>query len=175
MNHRLSLSLTLLLLLLAATNANAVDGKPAADVPQLAVLQRLVGTFETTYESPVKTTGESKSDWTHGGRFIRTTWSRKAAGDSPAIDGTMVVTYDVANQKYRQWSFDSTGTIMESTGAWDAKSRTMTWTGESAGLSHTWKQTFDKSGAYDWSIVLKVVDGTVVYRTNGKSKPKKAD
>jgi len=147
---------------------------PSKDVPELAALQYLIGTFDTQVTAPFRTTGKVKGEWVHGGYFLKQTWTREASEETPEMNGTVFLTYDRSKRVYRQWSFDSTSTVFESKGSWDPKKWTMTWTGgANEGFPHAWKMTFDETLAHTWSIAIKDGDGNTVYESRGKTSPTK--
>lgn len=148
--------------------------RPSRDIPELAALQNLIGTFDTVVATPTRARGAPKGEWVHGGRFLRQTWTREAVDDAPGMNGTVIMTYDPLANVYRQWSFDSTGTVFESEGAWDPKTWTMTWTGSGAfETSHVWTMAFDKRLAHKWRIQIKDKNGETVYQSSGKTSPTK--
>jgi hypothetical protein len=87
------------------------------------------------------------------------------------MTGTTIMTYDPRQKAYRSWGFYSTGAMGESRGAWDAQTRTMTWTirdAEAGGEAVT-KATFPEDGRETWSITEKDRDGKVVGEISGRS------
>jgi len=103
---------------------------------------------------------------------LRTTWRKPAVAAEPSLDGTLITTYDIEAKSYRQWSFDSSGTVLESHGVWDPVNRTMTWTGKTAEFSHNWTQALEPNGAVVWRLQLKNTQG-VFYESSGRSEPRK--
>jgi hypothetical protein len=81
-----------------------------------------------------------------------------------------IMTFDPKKKAFRRWYFDSDGNIRESTGKWDDKSSTLTWTGsmdEGTTVVSVWK--FTDKDALDWTWTRKDKEGKVVGRIEGKS------
>ena len=169
------------LAVLLARAALAAD--PAPDVPELKVLNHYVGrwTGELTTK-PVGTVpggtskGSSQSEWVHDGRFVRQTWTLDGGPTFPKMSGSTMMTYDPGRKTYRGWTFFSNGHTSESTGTWDARTRTMTWSARDAhtGLTTTTTATFTADGTTEqWTIVEKDRAGKVVGDTSGTNTRKK--
>jgi hypothetical protein len=120
-------------------------------------------------------TGTATGEWIHGGRFLRQTWAIERGTGLPPMSGSTIMTYDPRQRAYRSWSFFSTGFTIESRGTWDAKSRTMSWTGQDAesGRSMVIRATFAPDGTETWGIVEKDKGGKVVSESSGRNTRRK--
>lgn len=174
MKNRIAAFFIVAVLLSTHVVGDELPQRASRDVPELAALQYLIGTFDTVVTAPTRARGAAKGEWVHGGHFLRQTWTRKAGNETPGMNGTIIMTYDRSDKVYRQWSFDSTGTVFESEGDWDPKTWTMTWTGSGAfDTSHIWTMTFDKRLAHTWRIEIKDNNDKTVYDSRGKTSPTK--
>jgi hypothetical protein len=153
---------------------------PAKDVPELQPLNHYVGSFETEMTikpnpglpNGARTRGKATGEWILDGRFMRQTWTAEAAEGIPRLSGVTLMTYDPRQRTYRSWIFYSNGASGESQGAWNAQTRTMTWTmrdAESGGTVVT-TATFAEGGDETWSIVEKDRDGKVRSEITGKTR-----
>jgi len=105
----------------------------AQDDP-MDVFKPLVGTWTTTSENrpslanpkPSKGTGELTVKMTLNGRFLQSDGYAAAPGIGRQ-DFHLLMTYDDRQQTYRRWVFRSDGVVAESTGVWNADTKTMTW------------------------------------------------
>jgi hypothetical protein len=156
---------------------------PAKDVPELQALSHWVGEWDT--EMTVKANadlargmsrkGTTTAEWVLNGRFLQQTWILKPDDGSPATQGTTFMTYDPRKKVYRSWMFNSTGSVSESEGTWDEKSRTMTSTirEAEAGTTTTIKATFAADGTENWSFTTRDRDGKVVRELAGRNTRRK--
>src|SRR5207247_716009 len=88
------------------------DEQPPPKPPELKVLERFAGTWNSTSHSKVaewtpketKTTGAATSAWILGGRFLQAKGT-----DSLPNEFIAQWTYDVHMKAYRMWYFDSLG------------------------------------------------------------------
>ena len=71
-------------------------------------------------------TGTFRNSWSLNGWFIE----YRGRLDGGKDEELQLMTYDVEKKVYRRWYFDSHGTTSESTGKWDAKTATLTWTSD---------------------------------------------
>jgi hypothetical protein len=99
-----------------------------------------------------------------GGRFVEEV-SRHADGSH----GKLLMTYDGVRAGYRSWWFSSQGFTSESTGVWDTKTSTMTWTNEQDGFATTIKTRFEDADRIEWDVVTKDGAGATLFLMNGKS------
>jgi hypothetical protein len=140
---------------------------------ELRVLERLLGTWkeEATYkkaewvEKERRETAVYRFELSLKGQFIV---SRGRSNDDE--EDLQVMTFDHDKKAYRRWYFDSTGSFRHSTGQWDEKTSTLTWTGpmgEGITAVSVWKHT-DKDTLV-WSLVAKDKQGKVYLNIEGKS------
>jgi hypothetical protein len=156
---------------------------PAGDVPELQPLNHWAGRWDTAMTikpnadlpSGASVKGTATGEWIHGGRFLRQTWAVTPGAGFPPLSGSTVMTYDPRQRAYRSWSFISTGFALENRGTWDAKARTMTWTGQDtqSGRTMITRATFADGGTETWSIVEKDKDGQVVSESTGRNTRRK--
>jgi hypothetical protein len=163
-------------------SAESLQG-PAKDAPELEALSHWVGTWDVVSttkpnegqpkESHDK--GDATAQWIHDGWFVRQSWTVEPSGGRPGFNGSAIMTYDVRKKVYRSWTFVSNGFTNEAEGAWDAKTRTMTWTTRDpeSGLTRITTATFPEDGIEKWTIVGKDREGKVVFETTGKNTRRK--
>jgi hypothetical protein len=163
-------------LLLGSDTFSALAGEPKKpeDKPaELKLLERFVGTWkdEAIYKPSVSTpkerreTSTSRYQWSLNGWFL-VERGKTTDGD----EDLQILTFDPKKKAYRRWYFDSDGNIRESSGKWDDKSSTFTWTGsldEGATVVSVWK--FTDKDTLDWTWTSKDKEGKVVGRIEGKS------
>src|SRR5437763_346362 len=127
MSHRSPLCVLAATLALAGAvpAADPAPG-PAPDVPELKALSHWVGRWDGQLTVkpgdgfPGRTaTGTSQTEWVHGGRFARQTWTIAAGDGFPEMSGSSMMTYDPQRKAYRGWTFVSTGGVSEATGTWN--------------------------------------------------------
>ena len=168
-----------LFLMLGGLSASTVRAQGlSSEIPELKVLNHYAGKWDGTMtfkpngdEKGTPSTGSSTGEWIHDGRFLRQTWSLKGSDALPAMNGSTIMTYDPQKKTYRSWNFTSTGQMAECQGAWDAKSKTMTWTmrDDGNGGASVTKASFPEDGVESWSILVKDGSGKVVADLNGKN------
>lgn len=85
------------------------------------------------------------------------------------------MTYDEQQQTYRYWWFNSDGNTIVSTGTWDEKTKTFTWTSPAVnGISATMTDHFVDNNTREWNVLVKDANGDVVFEMSGKSAKRKA-
>jgi hypothetical protein len=182
MNRKWMAGVLLLVLLCARARAADDQNTPAPDVPELVPLGHYAGNWEiemtiknSEHPDGVKTTGTAVGEWIHGGRYLRQTWTVKAADGIPDVNGSSIRTYDPRKQTYRTWSFDSSGNSEESAGTWDPKTRTLTWKvpENAAGGTTITTSTFSEDGKETWSIVATDGNGETLADVSGKGTRRK--
>src|SRR5262249_8038294 len=110
-------------------SAGAEETRPAPASPELKVLDRVAGTWDT--EASFRSFGEKPRDetfkgvttieWPLGGRFLQ------SRGSHPGrLEDLQMMTYDPIKKVYRHWYFSSEGVAEQSAGQWDDKKLTMT-------------------------------------------------
>jgi hypothetical protein len=160
---------------LALVSLQAADGQDAPRSPELEVLDRFLGTWKIDMVSKpaewtkqeVKLTGTTTNEWTLGGRFQ----IHRAKYSPTHVESVEMLTYDADRKVYRFWHFNSNGIANETTGAWDEKSKTMTFKGDFGnGITSVSKMRFvdkdtreavmtakDKSGKVYLDVHVKLV------------------
>ncbi len=143
-----------------------------ASIEQLKVFDPYVGEWRYSMKSTagITMTGEMKTAWIHGGKLIRQTWKMEPTAERPGGSGENVMTYDVHQNKYRQWSFSSFGEATESTGAWDADKQVMVWTGKnSMGNELITRTEFSDPDTEQFRITVKNSVGVTLAEIEGTS------
>lgn len=165
-------SLVLVAALLAiATSARSAD--PPLDRPEQKVLDKWVGKWRTTYKLP-------KAEWTPqektgtaelttsrvvGGRFVQ-----EKSEHSDKTSGSLILTYDGQKKCYRAWWFSSAGHTNESTGEWNQRTKTMTWTSkQEEGIVTTSKSHFVDDDNTQWGVIVKDGTGKILFLMEGQS------
>ena len=165
--------------LLSAFASEAQETTPNPDVPELKPLQRFIGSWDQHVAikiskwAPENTTmdGDVTANWILRGRVIENSviWS------PDHTHGLTLMAYDTENKVYRQWYFDSNGTIPrdELRGEWDEATKTITWKGRLPnGITVTADNRFVDKDAFEWSLTHKDGTGKVVLLMEAKSKRK---
>lgn len=157
--------------------ALAREPGPAEDVPELKALAGFVGKFDTMFKvkplegasEGIDRKGTAEGEWILGGRFLRQTWSVEAADSAPAVSGWTIMTYDVEKKTYRSWHFVSEGGASEGEGAYDAGTKTLTWTARDArGLKTVTRSSMVEDGE-SWAITVSDPEGKVLVDLKGKN------
>jgi hypothetical protein len=143
------------------------------ETPESKVLGQWVGTWKTEVVSKpaewtpkeMKTTGTITCKRILGGKFVEESGSSLAQG----MEHRVIWGYDPQRKAYRNWFYDSQGTILEGSGTWDAKTKTMTWKNEAgSGLSGTSTHRFLDADTYEWTYIVKDAGGKVYVDVKGK-------
>jgi hypothetical protein len=145
------------------------DDAPANDTPELGGLSNYIGTFDVAIvsgESPF-TKGDSAAKWILDGRFVQQTGKLTSEDGTMVLKITTLMTYDKAENVYRMWSFLSDGTTSESSGRWDAKTRTLTSIRRGGGSTTTTTAKFVENGDEEWLMVTKDQNNQVVDKLGG--------
>jgi hypothetical protein len=170
------------LALLCSLGCNGEDKKSAeepAKPPELKALGRLIGTWkdEATYKvaewTPKKRTETLvyRDEWTLNGRFLQS--RGREEGDGKAED-LQLMTFDPEKKVFRRWYFDSDGATNESTGKWDGKTNSFTWTGDLGdGITAVSVWTLADEDTVVWSRIAKDKDGKVYLDIEGKAVRRK--
>jgi hypothetical protein len=170
---------TLGVFLISGLPIEAQEATPHPDLPALRPLQRFVGAWdqqvviEVSDWAPENTTmaGDVTASWILSGRVIehRVIWSPDNR------HGLALVAYDTENKVYRQWYFDSSGTIPRERlrGEWDEATETITWKGRlPGGITVTGDHRFLDEDTFEWSLTHKDRTGKVILLMAAKSKRK---
>lgn len=130
------------------------------------VLALWVGTWKgkdvikPTKSNPKELTWEVSLEckWMLGRQFV------EEFGEVPANNHKhrYIVGYDATKKVYRDWLFMSDGTTMQSTGSWDAQTKTMTWKADIGdGSTVVGKTHFIDADAYEWTALGRDKSGKV--------------
>lgn len=175
------LSMLLLILIAAVQGAVLVAGEsspgPAAGVPELKVLEKMIGVWDEVVELPDgKTmTAEGTTRWALGGTHIQSEFVIELPGGSK-LAHLVLMTWDKGAQEYRSWMF-STGADrpLESTATWDEPSQTLTSTSvpDGRGVVTTSTSRFVEDGRIEWTVESKDQDGKVVFSLQGTDTRRK--
>lgn len=157
------------------TAAVCAEDGPTNDVPELQVLSHYVGAWDVvvTSEAAPFSKGEAAAKWVLDGRFVQQSGRIASADGANTLRITTVMTYDQNEKTYRMWSFLSNGTTTQSTGKWDAKSRTMTSVQRNGDKTTTTTARFTDDGSEEWSIVTRNQNKEVVNEFAGKNTRQK--
>jgi hypothetical protein len=111
---------------------------------EMKILDQLVGQWrdEVTFKKrkaatpdiPESETQHVKAGHILGGRVIESFITTEPKNTS----GYALAWYDVGAKKYRQWLFDGAGKVLEMSGSWDEKEKTLTWTSPDGRLDRRW-------------------------------------
>jgi hypothetical protein len=162
----------LLLLALLVTGPAARSDDPPLDSPEQKTLDRWLGTWRATYKTPkAEWTPEEKAGTAElvtsrvvGGRFVQ-----EKSEHSDKSSGSLILTYDAQRGCYRGWWFSSAGHTSESTGRWDERAKTMTWTSKQEGNVSTTTHRFTDDDNVEWAVVVSDGASKVLFRMEGKS------
>ena len=139
-------------------------------IAQLEVFDQYIGDWKYSMKSTdgVTMAGDIKTEWIHGGRLIRQSWTMEPTAGRPGASGENVMTYDVHQNAYRQWSFGSFGVTTVSTGKWDKEKKLMLWTGQdSLGNAAITRSHFTDKNNEQFTIVVKNADGETLAEITG--------
>ena len=163
--------------LMFAEDKDAKENQPPPKPPELKVLDRLVGTWNSETINKVaewtpkelRTTGTLTREWVLGGRFLQ----EKGSGS----DGLAVIamfTYDVQKKAYRVWHFNADGSAFDGTYQWDEASQTFSSRSEAGdGKTSTVTLHIIENDAHEWKVTIQDKDGKVYLDLGGKCTRKK--
>ena len=143
--------------------------KPA----ELKLLDRLIGSWkdEATFKVSEWTKKERQetavfqNSWTLNGWFVQ---YRGRNGDGS--EELQLMTFDVEKKIFRRWYYDSDGNASESSGKWDAKTATLTWTGDLGdGITAVSVWRFVDNDRTIWSRIAKDGKGKIYSQIEGKA------
>lgn len=151
--------------------------KPSAE---LRSLEDMIGAWDevmtnkpTDWTPKAETaTAVTKRTWSLGGKFLR----GDGAWQPAKTEFLHLMSYDPDAKVYRSWYFDASGAMPRGsmTGTWDAKSKTLTWTGaDEAGNKTVGTHKIIDKDHTEWTMVVKTRDGKVVLDFTGKCKRRK--
>ena len=172
----IALSIIALPLCLLLTRASAQEVPPKHD--NLKLLERFVGAWDeemTIKQSPWNPEAKSgagsiTAKWTLDGRFLEIRSSSKLDG----TQGLSIMGHDMNTDSLRGWFFHSYGFNHVSTGTWDEKTKTLSWTGDMGnGMKITSSDKFTDDDHFEWQFQIKDGNGQVMYDMTGKAKRQK--
>lgn len=158
------------------SSARAGDDKPKKP-EELKVLDRLIGSWkdEATFKVSEWTkkerqeTASFQNSWTLNGWFVQ---YQGRNGDGS--EDLQLMTFDVEKKVFRKWYYDSEGNVSESSGKWDAKTETLTWTGDLGdGITAVSVWRFVDKDTTIWSRVAKDGKGKIYLNIEGKATRQK--
>ncbi|MCP4640019.1 MAG: DUF1579 domain-containing protein [bacterium] len=157
----------------ARAAATAEREEASEDASRLQALDNYVGEWDwvTTSEDSPPTNGHTSAEWILGNRFVRETVSLPNEDGMTSREIHILRTYDEGTNTFRAWNFDSDFPVSQSTGTWNAETRTLTSVagGGGDGIAVTTKSNFAKEGIYEWTIVATNPAGDVVWEVSGTS------
>lgn len=161
------LLITAVVLGLASVGSAALGAEqgPAADVPELKILDQYSGAWTTTGTNSdgKELKGTAISKWVLGGRFQQTNWK----SDDKSDEGMILRTYDQQAKKYRSWFFHSQGGAFELTGDWNETTKTFTGKGKLGDGAVTDTAKFPQAGTEEWKLVFTNATGEVTSELKG--------
>lgn len=148
-------------------------GDLAAKDDPFEPLNLRVGTWDTEITlkkaawtpSELKSTGQTKVGWVLGEKFIE----NKASFPSIDAESLELVNYDPKDGIYRTWNFSKTTFPRgETTGNWDAKSKTLNWKADYGyGYRGKGHWTFTGNDKMDWSFTVTGPTGELLLDMEG--------
>jgi hypothetical protein len=171
-------SLVVAILLAAAPTVRSSDA-PAA-TPEQKVLDRFLGSWRSSLVRKVEGNPEEYKgtiNFTYT-RVLGAQFVQEKTELSDNTSGMAMFAYDPQKKCYRKWWFGSIGQTAESTGTWDAESKTLRWSfvGES-GVTVTTTHHFLDENKFEWEVTSRDKTGKVFYHMAGTSvragEPKK--
>lgn len=167
-----------LLCLLAAASPSRAADPPSS--PEQQVLERFIGKWRTEYThrkaewTPVAKEGASDLTFNRvlDGQFVQ----ERGIHDDKKTQLSMY-TYDEENKRYRLWWFSSTGQTSESSGEWDAETKTLKWVwirGVGQNFTMTGSHHFVDDDVFEWEIVAKDKADKILFHAEGKATRVKA-
>jgi len=136
--------------------------------PELKVLDRLIGTWDTERimkpaawtPKEVRTTAKFTREWVLGGRFVQ---AKQSISDGSEL--IVMHTFDVQKKAYRYWVFGSDGNASETSGQWDPAAETFSWRTDLAdGMTITLSLHLIDADTQEWTLVVKDAGGQVCLR-----------
>lgn len=162
------LALTMLILATGPSPANAQDISKRS--PELQVLDRYVGNWETVIT--VKGTGEMITSvesrrWSREGKFVLS-----ENLDLPAKrEAHFLVTYDSKAKHYRACFINEEFTV-PLLGAWDEGTQTMKWVSSEVTFKHDLVHRFITKNHVEWTMTVTSPEGKVVLELSAKQTRK---
>lgn len=172
--------LAVVALVLSGSPAAVRADEPAKPVPELKVVELMVGTWdEVVTQKPAEWTPQggtqkavSKKAWALDGKFLR----MEGSWNPGKVEFVSYLTYDPATKEYRHWYFDSGGSFPRGTahGAWDEKTRTMTWTStDEFGNKSVGKTKIIDKDTHEWTVTVTDPNGKLMLDLHSKNTRRK--
>jgi hypothetical protein len=170
-----------IVVLIASRLPEAVRAEDRAPPPaELKLLDQMVGTWDEVVTNTAtewtpkagRSTSVTKKRWSLGSRLIR----MEGIWKPDKTEFISFLTYDAATKEYRNWYFDSGGSIPRGImrGAWDPKTRTMTWTGtDEFGNKSVGKTKIVDKNTHEWTVVVTDPNGKVMLNLRAKNTRRK--
>ena len=158
--------------------AHIAAQEPPPKHDSLKVLEKFAGTWDQEinlkqgpWAPEAKTgTGTMTAKWTLDGRFMEIRSQSKLDG----TQGLSIMGHDMNADALRGWFFHSYGFTHVSTGAWDEKTRTITWTADMGnGMKVTSHDKFTDDDHFEWQFQIKDDQGQVMFEMTGKATRRK--
>jgi hypothetical protein len=111
----------------------------------------------------------SMTNLTLGGRFVVC----RAFDSTDKLSHMTIFTYDVREKLFKQWNFDSNGSVVESVGTWDASTEILTLTNETRGIKSVFTLQYVDKDTFQWGVVSKDQQGKTYLNLQGKSTRQK--
>jgi hypothetical protein len=143
--------------------------------PEMAVLERLVGEWETSgIVKNAKNPDGRKADWRSsvrsilGGRVIATHRTGSTSDDDD--ESISLATFDTFSKAYGRWSFRPNGNVLEYGGLWDEANQMLKWHWagkDGSQTSNTWN--LRDPNRYDWQVLTKDALGKTTFEVQATS------
>lgn len=145
--------------------------------PELKVLDRMIGDWDTKNDSKVAVWTPEEKHWTSkltrqwvlDGHFVQ-----ENSQDSTSEEGLSLVTFDSREMTYRGWWFSSEGHTAKNTGTWDEAKQTFSFKSDLEGgltVRSTWK--FTDKDHHDVTVVVTDGDGKTYFDTTWAASRRK--
>ena len=153
---------------------------PPKPPPEVKMFEELTGTWDEEVTNKAtewmpkagRQTSVTKRTLALGGMFLKS----EGTFEPSKNEFVALVSYDPFNKVYRQYYFDSFGTMPRGLqrGTYDEKTRTFTWneTDEGGNKSVCKHKIIDKDNS-EWTLVVTSAEGKVMLDMTGKCKRKK--
>jgi serine/threonine protein kinase len=140
----------------------------AGPIPrELAVLDRLVGTWDTEMASRVRPGEKGRAEMTVrktlGGRFVEVRERVLPSGE----EHYTLYTFDPPKRSFRNWYFSSRWPPAEGTGTWDEAAKTMSWSCHGGGQTTTLVWKFASDDRIEFRVTVKDGGGKVLEDLEG--------
>jgi hypothetical protein len=156
---------------MTASLSGAVNADDAQRSPELKVLDRYLGEWET--EATVKGTGDKSIShqsrkWSRQGKFVLSEELELATKK----ESHFLVTYDPKVKQYRS-CFINEDVAVPLLGTWDEKSQTMHWKSADVPYQHDMVQHFTAKDRAEWTMTVTSPEGKIVLEISAKQTRRK--